>query len=147
LNEINEFQPRVFDDSDHKTWYCLKSIVVEKINSIDNNRRVFNVVDGQGLLITIFLVLYYLNQDYIIERRDKIFKLDFQVSQGISTFLNFINAASFNEEEGDSYRIYNAYTKIKQWLDSRVDPIDKMNFRSKFIFCTKVIWFKCNEEN
>jgi uncharacterized protein with ParB-like and HNH nuclease domain len=30
LNDINEFIPRVIDQSDEKTWYCLQPIVIKK---------------------------------------------------------------------------------------------------------------------
>lgn len=70
LNDISEFTPRLVDDSDEKTWYCLQPIVVKK-----NENKQFEVIDGQQRLTTIYLILHYLNQGYIEERRVKLFEL------------------------------------------------------------------------
>ena len=66
LNDIDEFKPKQIDDSDDKTWYCLQPIVVKKRESD------FEVIDGQQRLTTIFLILNYLNQDFVESRRDKL---------------------------------------------------------------------------
>jgi uncharacterized protein with ParB-like and HNH nuclease domain len=43
LNDINEFKPRLIDDTEDKTWYCLQPIVVKK----RKNENDFEVIDGQ----------------------------------------------------------------------------------------------------
>ncbi|UJH92088.1 DUF262 domain-containing protein [Antarcticibacterium sp. 1MA-6-2] len=61
LNDISNFTPRLIEEhSDEKTWYCLQPIVVKKI---ENGK--YEVIDGQQRLTTIYLILYYLNQDFV----------------------------------------------------------------------------------
>src|SRR5690606_30351518 len=61
LNDINDFVPRLINESlDDKTWYCLQPIVLKNID--ENN---FEVIDGQQRLTTIYLILHYLNQDFV----------------------------------------------------------------------------------
>ena len=64
LNDIAEFQPRLVGDTDEKTWYCLQPVVVK-----DNN-GVFEVIDGQQRLTTIYLLLHILIR--ITKRIDRI---------------------------------------------------------------------------
>lgn len=73
LDDISNFTPRlVGDESDEKTWYCLQPIVVKEMDS-----EKYEVIDGQQRLTTIYLILYYLNQDFIEIRRDKLFQLEY----------------------------------------------------------------------
>ena len=65
LNDISNFTPRLVNDAtDEKTWYCLQPIVIKEI---DNNK--FEVIDGQQRLTTIYLILYYLNQDFVEKKK------------------------------------------------------------------------------
>ena len=66
LNDVHEFIPKQIDDSSEKTWYCLQPIVLKLI---DNEN--YEVIDGQQRLTTIFLILHYLNQDFIEKRREE----------------------------------------------------------------------------
>ena len=57
LNDINEFKPRVIDNSDEKTWYCLQPIVVK--NRYSNNQS-FEVIDGTQSQLYTFEAKYNL---------------------------------------------------------------------------------------
>jgi uncharacterized protein with ParB-like and HNH nuclease domain len=147
LNDINEFKPRLIDDTDDKTWYCLQPIVVKEITSSEGKTPGYEVIDGQQRLTTIFLILQYLNQDYLPEKRDKLFGLDYQTRQGTSDFLNSLEINNLVDENIDFYYIHNAYKKINEWFDSKGNNFDKGDFRSKFKFHSKVIWYQSSEEN
>ena len=56
LNDISEFTPRLVDDTDEKTWYCLQPIVTKK-----KENGQFEVIDGQQRLTTIYLILHFMN--------------------------------------------------------------------------------------
>jgi uncharacterized protein with ParB-like and HNH nuclease domain len=143
LNDINEFKPRLIDDSDDKTWYCLQPIVVKK----RENENEFEVIDGQQRLTSIFLILNYLNQDFVIEKRDKLFELDYKTRPGTKIFLQELDGNSTNEENIDFYYIIEAYKAICLWFENKPPNFDKGDFRSKFRFNSKVIWYQSSEEN
>lgn len=143
LNDINDFKPRIVNDTEEKTWYCLQPIVVKKRISGDG----FEVIDGQQRLTTIFLILNYLNQDYVVDKRDKLFDLDYETRTGTKTFLNNLATNSESNENIDFYYIGEAYKKISNWFDGRSTNFDKGDFRSKFKFNSKVIWYESTEDN
>lgn len=147
LNDINEFKPRQINDSEDKTWYCLQPVVLKEIEVSKMSIPEYEVIDGQQRLTTIFLILYYLNQDYVPEKRDKLFVLDYQTRQGTRDFLNNLSTQTIVDDNIDFYYINNAYKKINDWFESRNQNFDKSDFRSKFKFHSKVIWYQSNEEN
>lgn len=143
LNDINEFKPRQIDESDDKTWYCLQPIVVKRRD--DDN--VFEVIDGQQRLTTIFLILNYLNQDFVPEKRDKLFEIDYETRLGTKNFLNSLGLDKTNNENIDFYYISEAYKTIANWFLNRQQNFDQGDFRSKFKFNSKVIWYESSEDN
>lgn len=142
LNDINDFKPRQIGDSDNKTWYCLQPIVIKQKEK-DNE---FEVIDGQQRLTTIFLILHYLNQDFVVDKRDKLFELDYQTRTGTKKFWQQLDENTGNDENIDFYYIKEAYKKICQWFSGR-ENFDKNDFRSKFNFHSKVIWYQSIEDN
>jgi uncharacterized protein with ParB-like and HNH nuclease domain len=140
LNDIAEFQPRLVGDTDEKTWYCLQPVVVK-----DNN-GVFEVIDGQQRLTTIYLLLHYLNQDYKEDRQDKLFIIEYETREKSRDFLSNINV-ELQDDNIDFYYINKAYETINEWFDNKGANFDKNEFRSKFKFNTKVIWYQSFEEN
>lgn len=142
LNDINEFKPRLIDDTDEKTWYCLQPIVVKKRES-DND---FEVIDGQQRLTTIFLILNYLNQDFVPEKRDKLFELEYETRLGTKNFLKKLGE-KINIENIDFYYISAAYEAIANWFTNRSNNFDQGDFRSKLKFNSKIIWYESSEDN
>jgi len=142
LMDIDEFIPRELGDGEKKTWYCLQPIVVK-----NRNEGLFEVIDGQQRLTTIYLILHYLNQDYVEKKRDKLFSIDYETRKDSKEFLS--NPELENEECIDYYFIHNAYSTIEKWFDKREEDssFDKNEFRSKLKFHTKVIWYETTEDN
>lgn len=142
LNDINEFIPREINDLDEKTWYCLQPIVVK--NKSENQ---YEVIDGQQRLTTIYLILYYLNQDYIEKRQDKLFLIDYKTRSDTKNFLK--HPENENDDYIDFYYIHQAYTTIEKWFEKREEEssFDKNEYRSKLKFHTKVIWYETTEDN
>lgn len=110
LNDVAEFVPRVVDDSDEKTWYCLQPVVVKRMESGQ-----FEVVDGQQRLTTIYLILYYINERY----RDppQLFDLNYQTRKESSNFLKTLTRSSNGGVNIDFYYILEVYKKICSWFD------------------------------
>jgi hypothetical protein len=142
LNDINEFIPREINDTEDKTWYCLQPIVVK-----NRNENEYEVIDGQQRLTTVYLVLYYLNQDFVEKKRDKLFFIDYQTRQVSKTFLQ--NPENENDSCIDFFYMHEAYTTIEKWFEEKEeDPsFDKNDYRSKLKFHTKVIWYETTEDN
>ncbi len=138
LNDISEFTPRPVDDSDEKTWYCLQPIVVKK-----NENKQFEVIDGQQRLTTIYLILHYLNQGYIEERRVKLFELNYETRKNSTEFLKNLTENTKSIDNIDFYHISNAYQAICNWF--KRPNFDQSNFESKFKFNSKVIWYESSE--
>ena len=114
LNDINEFKPRVIDNTDDKTWYCLQPIVIKSRETMANS---YEVIDGQQRLTTIYLILHYLNQDFIESRREKIFHIDYQTRLGTSDFLDKLEENKINDSNVDFYHISHAYQTICSWFE------------------------------
>jgi uncharacterized protein with ParB-like and HNH nuclease domain len=141
LNDISNFTPRLVNEAtDEKTWYCLQPIVIKKI---ENNK--FEVIDGQQRLTTIYLILYYLNQDFVVKKRDKLFQLDYHTRSDSKIFLNQLEEDVDNKSNVDFFYISNAYKAINDWFEEKGKNFDTGEFRSKFKFNSKVIWYLSNE--
>lgn len=142
LNDIDEFEPREIKGSDEKTWYCLQPIVIKK-----RAENEFEVIDGQQRLTTTYLILYYLNQDFVESRRDKLFSIDYETRKQSKEYL--LNPEEENDDNIDFYYIHKAYNTIDEWFRKKEESanFDKNNYRSKFKFYTKVIWYETSEDD
>lgn len=142
LNDINEFSPREIEGTDDKTWYCLQPVVVKQRKETE-----YEVIDGQQRLTTAYLILHYLNQDFVEKRRDKLFQLDYETRPNSKIFL-----LHPEEDSGtciDFFYIHQAYSTIEAWFEENEQQtsFDKNDFRSKIKFHTKVIWYETTEDN
>ena len=142
LEDISNFNPRLVDDSDEKTWYCLQPIVLK-----ENPDGSYEVIDGQQRLTTIYLVLFYLNQDFVESKRDKLFQLRYETRTRSETFLASLDNIENEEDNIDFHFIANAYSKIYEWFSDKGNDFDTGDFRSKFKFHSKVIWYLSSEED
>lgn len=138
LNDVFEFTPRLVDDADEKTWYCLQPIVVKKM---ENGQ--FEVIDGQQRLTTIYLILHHINERY----RDppKSFSLNYQTRENSTVFLQKLTKDLNGDSNIDFYYIVDAYKEICRWFDKPNFNINE--FESKFKFNSKVIWYESNEKD
>ncbi|OXA93805.1 DUF262 domain-containing protein [Flavobacterium hercynium] len=140
LNDITEFVPKEIPDSDKKTWYCLQPIIVKNINNQ------WDVIDGQQRLTTIYLILHYLNQGYAENRRKTLFKLEYETREGSAEFLkNHLFEEKIDKSNIDYFFISSAYNTIAKWFGKQDENFDIGQFESKFMFCTKVIWYEITD--
>lgn len=148
LNDIADFTPRLVDEEKNEyTWYCLQPVVVKEK---EENR--YEVIDGQQRLTTIYLILFYLNQDYVERRRDKLFELDYETRLDSKNFLKKLESDEVEEnyeKNIDFFYIRNAYRTISDWFESdeRGLNFDISGFRSKLKFNSKVIWYLSTEND
>lgn len=138
LDDINEFSPKEIPNSNEKTWYCLQPIVVKQ-----NTNNEWDVIDGQQRLTTMFLILHYLNQGYVVNRRKKIFSLKYETRENSANFLETeLNGETINNTNIDYYFISSAYKTICDWFKNKGEQFDINTFESKLNFSTKVIWYE-----
>lgn len=142
LNDINEFSPREIDGTEDKTWYCLQPVVVK-----NKGKDEYEVIDGQQRLTTVYLMLYYLNQDFIEKKRDRLFSIDYQTRADSKTFLQ--DPRNSTDSCIDFYYLHEAYATIEKWFEvnEEYSSFDKNEYRSKLKFHTKVIWYETTEDN
>lgn len=142
LNDINEFIPREISDTEEKTWYCLQPVVVKS-----RSENEYEVINGQQRLTTIYLIMHYLNQDFVEKRRDKLFSIDYQTRTDSKEFLQ--NPDEENDACIDFYYMHKAYETIDEWFNQRENDasFNKNDYRSKLKFHTKVIWYETTEDN
>ncbi|WP_407484247.1 DUF262 domain-containing protein [Elizabethkingia meningoseptica] len=138
LNDINEFSPKEIANSNEKTWYCLQPVVVKQ-----KDENEWDVIDGQQRLTTIYLILHYLNQGYIENRRKKLFGLKYETRDNSAQYLmNELNGEAINDTNIDYHFISSAYKTICDWFADKGQEFDINTFESKFNFSTKVIWYE-----
>lgn len=93
------------------------------------------------------MILNYLNQDYVIDKRDKLFELEYETRQETKKFLETLENGNQDHENIDYYYISEAYKTIGHWFEAKSNNFDKGDFRSKFKFHSKVIWYESIEDN
>lgn len=141
LNDINEFSPKEIANSNEKTWYCLQPIVVKK------NENEWDVIDGQQRLTTIYLILHFLNQGYVENRRKNLFGLKYETRENSAHYLiNGLNGENIDDTNIDYYFISSAYKTICEWFNEKGQEFDINTFESKFNFSTKVIWYETSQD-
>lgn len=113
LNDIDDFRPREIPNSDEKTWYCLQPLVVKKRLSDD-----YELIDGQQRLTTVYLILFYLNQDFVENKRDLLFEIDYETRKGTKDFLK--KPQELNDTNIDFYYISRAYKTIEEWFEKKI---------------------------
>ena len=139
LNDISDFNPIQIDDDGNKSWYCLQPVVVKKQGAL------YEVIDGQQRLTTIYLVLHYFNQLLVEKRRTKSFELSYSTRKEVPDFLKKLEEDAEVTDNIDFYYISKAYTTICNWFNR--ENFDVFNFQSKFNFNTKVIWYESYEND
>ena len=96
-------------------------------------------------MTTIYLVLHYLNQDYVESRRDVLFSIEYETREESKEFLK--NPETENNDNIDFFHIYNAYKAIDTWFSKKDHNFDKSMYRSKLKFSSKVIWYETMEKD
>ncbi|MFC4738973.1 DUF262 domain-containing protein [Flavobacterium ponti] len=141
LNDIYEFKPKEVQNSDNKTWYCLQPVVVKKIDD-----TYFEVIDGQQRLTSIYIILFYLNQQYADDFKQKLFKLEYETRKDSETFLVELNNTT-NHNNIDYFYISEAYKTVREWFLEKGNSFNRNEFESNFKFNTRVIWYESTEED
>jgi hypothetical protein len=141
LQDISEFKIAGSD------YYCLQPIVVREDNGL------WELIDGQQRLTTIFIILSYLRTDN--------FHISYQTRTSSENFLSsFVGENKLEEYDSwqdfleinsssdniDNYHFFQAFQEVTNWFDKN-QTIDKDLFLKKLIDHTKVIWYNIKDKN
>ncbi len=135
LSDIWEFEEN--KDKLENEIYCLQPIVVKEKEGI------YELIDGQQRLTTIFLVLSYLNI--------RCFELQYATRSKSGKFLEQLRLSkTFNEEDRnenvDFWHICSAWENINTWMDKmKVNESFIKRFEQCFLGKVKVIWYQVDE--
>ena len=153
LNDIYEFQNK--RGKEEGEFYCLQPIVVINKNGI------WEVIDGQQRLTTIFILLTYLKDAREINfSSSNLYTIEYETreKEGVSSkqFLNNLhNITAIDKTNADFYNMSWAYITIKNWFIE--NQINKGKFLSTLLDTNKendvdlennirFIWYEVTEE-
>ena len=94
--------------------YCLQPVVVKKKS---DNDKVWEVIDGQQRLTTIYIILSRLRKSIT---SIKPYKIEYQTRQESKKFLEELTAIEDNSNI-DFYHISNAYKVVDDWIEDKIE--------------------------
>ena len=109
-SQVGQLLNDIIENGDNA--YCLQPLVVRK-----KTDGVFELIDGQQRLTTIYILLKYIKDMY--KPRLKInFTLSYETRDGSAEFLNNIDREKANDNI-DYWFMYNAYKTIDEWFKKK----------------------------
>lgn len=147
LNDIWEFResPPKHEEGKEKPFYCLQPIVVKK----KEEENLWEVIDGQQRLTTIFIILNYFNLTEYQSRPKRTFSIEYQTRSNCVKFFKKIEAKELAEKNIDFFHINFAHETIDKWFNDRETDNDSIrhDFRSSLINDVKFIWYDVKESS
>ena len=131
LNDLQEFYYKIQDRSQDASFYCMQPLVVVKNKQLSSKsgHTVYDLIDGQQRLTTIYLLLSYLKSNIPGEDDSigQLFTLSYERldDKTSSSFFNIDNLQDLTDVSRSLLRNYNdffflfrAYQTIKKWFKS-----------------------------
>lgn len=132
---------RLLDDvysTEGKRNYCLQPVVVRK------NGDVYELIDGQQRLTTIYLIYRYMNNASGGFIEEPHFTLSYQTRDNSAKFLQTVDLSK-KEENIDFWFMCRAYESIKNWFENRDKKSTITNVNKYFDEIVKIIWYEVGE--
>jgi hypothetical protein len=139
LNDLWEFNCK---EKSKDEFYCLQPVVVAKRDVED--RVVWELIDGQQRLTTIYIILSYFNKRFSEDFRTSIYKLEYQTRKDSGKYLSDINDEE-RDKNIDYYHFHGALSAVMNWFKGKTSYINAME--SVLLTATKVIWYQVNEDD
>lgn len=134
LEDLDNFVRRLEESGAKNESYCLQPVVV--VAQIDKEgNRIWEIVDGQQRLTTIFIILKYLDKPH--------FELFFEKRTKSDDFLRDLSENTLNDKEPDYHFMSDAYRNIKEWFEKKkeTDLSYDLSFYVKLMRNVQVIWY------
>lgn len=155
LTDIFTFATTGNSHPDHE-FYCLQPVVAKAHTWDIRGKKIsgWEVVDGQQRLTTIFIIMSYLQQEFLntnslVAKYGKdLYTLQYETRPGSEEFLRHIREDRSNI---DFYHISNAYTTVKNWFSGK-NGGDKKAFLDALMGLetsprsVQVIWYLADPE-
>ncbi len=127
LNDILEFQKK--SKKDEGEFYCLQPLIVRhKVN------EVWEVVDGQQRLTTIYILLSYLKEAIkLLKLGSNLFSIEYETREkenysSKEFLINITSITAIDKTNIDFYRMSDAFLIIKKWFDENEANINVGDF-------------------
>lgn len=135
LEDLWEFSQK---DRKQDEFYCLQPIVVKR-----NSNNLWDVIDGQQRLTTLFIILTYINKNILPIASQK-YTLEFETRKGSEDFLKNIDEAR-KDENIDYYHIVNTYQVADRWFREGDIATRGIKLYDIILNNTKFIWYEIKE--
>lgn len=135
LEDIDDFLKKQAIDGAVRASYCLQPIVV--VAKQDNEgQRIWEIVDGQQRLTTLYIILKRLGKPC--------FKLFFEKRPESNDFLINLSATNQNHDTPDYHFMSEAYRCIDNWFNEKelVDIAYADEFATTLLKLVQVIWYE-----
>ena len=126
-----------------KNNYCLQPIVIRRI---DPEKEIFELIDGQQRLTTIYLIYKYIaSKKKCSNCNNPTFTLDYETREKTAELLKSLGSSEKQKYQNiDFYFICNAYDVIHAWFSDSKDKIKTIEeYLDKSI---KVIWYEVSTQ-
>jgi len=100
----------------------------------------WEMLDGKQRLMTIFLIMEYLNRRYSKKFRREVFTLEYRHSSARTEYL-----LSLGNKKADYFEfmnMYESFDEIKKWFENHMIRIN--GFESIFLFKVQLLWCELN---
>ncbi len=141
LDDIKGFQQQA-ENSPKEAFYCLQPIVVKERDGV------WELVDGQQRLTTIFIILTYL-KDILTLLGSSRYQLSYETRESSAEFLNNIDDKR-GEENIDFFHIVEAKKAVEEWFKKQ-EPTYQIKFIQTLLNDdetgknVKVIWYQVGD--
>ena len=166
LNDLHEFKTKLEKKENCDEFYCLQPLAVKRKNessqtlTIDTSRKteeeafqaikeiynsniVWEVIDGQQRLTTIYLLLCYLTNKVS-------YSMSYETRENSSTYLESFSSKQSKDDLDDSnvdyFHMNKVFGRIDEWFKEQGDNYNKKEFGDLLLNKTQFIWYETNED-
>lgn len=136
LEDLDSFLKHSEEPGAKNEAYCLQPIVVVGQQDSDG-KRIWEIVDGQQRLTTLYILLKYLDE------KQKRFEINFEKRGKSDVFLRDLSSSTLNDNEPDFHFMSDAYRCIQKWFEAKTESdlsYDK-RFWVRLMSSVQVIWY------